>query len=128
MGPFLNVSNHPVADWSQAQRAGALALGSALVDVPFPHVDPAADDREIANLGAELVTSVLAHAPAAVMVQGEHTLTFVVVAGLQRAGIDCYVATTTRDARVEVEPDAQVKTSRFVFARWRRYPRLFTGS
>ena len=66
MGPFLNVSNHPVADWSQAQRAGALALGSALVDVPFPHVDPAADDREIANLGAELVTSVLAHAPAAV--------------------------------------------------------------
>ena len=40
---LINFTNHPAARWSEAQRMAARQYG-AVVDLPFPEVDPAASE------------------------------------------------------------------------------------
>jgi hypothetical protein len=119
-GPFVNLTNHPSSEWAVVQTNAALRLGGGVVDVPFPRVSPEADQKDLEQLAEKLLGDVLSLGAAAVGVQGEHTLSLLLVARLQAAGIDCYAATTPRVAEV-VEG---TKTSQFTFTRWRKYPSL----
>ena len=129
---FLNVSNHPSADWDDAQRAAAEALAHGPVeDLPesFPTVDPAASDDEVLTLARALADRIISQAPAAVFVGGEPGVAMAATIFLLEAGLRVVTATTRREA-VEVQDDgATIKRSEFRFVQWRNVslPRT-TGS
>ena len=119
---FLNLSNHPLAGWPATQRAQAEALGGEILDEPFPDVPPEATTAQVAAMAAALAARVEALRPAAIMIQGEFTLTFCLAAMLESRGLACYAATTRRV--VEMVPGADgvlQKRSRFEFVQLRRY-------
>jgi hypothetical protein len=121
---FLNLSNHPAAMWSPAQRAAAEALGGGIVDEPFPDVPAKAGPREVSAIGAALAERLLPLSPAAAMIQGEFTLAFYLVGEFESRGIACYAATTRRVVELAAQPDGTVeKKTRFEFVRFRRYVR-----
>ncbi len=123
MGRFINLTNHPSPKWSAPQRDAALALGDSIVDLPFPDVPVDADELWLRRMAGELAARI---APDdTVCVQGEFTLAFPVVAELQRKGTRCVAAATERDV-VEGQDasGATIKTHRFVFRRFREYPRV----
>ena len=41
---FINYSSHPYAQWSAEQKAAAQVYGK-VIDLAFPAIDPAADER-----------------------------------------------------------------------------------
>lgn len=114
---FINFSNHPSACWSEEQRAAAFLIGERIVDVPFPAVDPFASKEEIDEKGRIYAERIAAMRPAAVMCQGEFTLSCRVIHLLQEQGIRVLAACTERDVK---EEDGK-KISRFVFAQFREY-------
>lgn len=122
---LINLSNHPSANWSIEQTGAAHKLFGEIVDLPFPVVNPTDDEIQISKLASDMVCKVLQLAagetPVFVHLMGEMTLTFTLVAALQRKGISC-VASTTRRVTIETEPG--VKQSFFQFVRFRNYPQL----
>ena len=119
---FLNISNHPAAQWPDKQREAAERLGGAIVDEPFPEVPPETSSQQTADLGAKLLRKVLALGPTAAMVQGEFVLSFYLVLALEARKIPCYAATTRRVVEVATLGDgATRRVSRFEFVQFRRY-------
>jgi hypothetical protein len=119
---FLNLTNHPSDRWPAAQRARAESLAGDIIDEPFPDVPPDADPAQIAAIGQGILHRVVARAPAAVLVQGEFTLTFYLVQQLQSRGIPCFAATTRRPVETLTRPEGVVeKNSPFDFVQFRRY-------
>jgi CRISPR-associated protein Csx16 len=117
---FVNLSSHSSSDWSEAQRHAALRLASEIKDLRFPSVSPEAGIAEIAALADRVVARLATELPGAThaMVQGEFTLAYTLVHQLQKRGIVCLAATTTREV---LEDSGGVKTSRFEFVRFREY-------
>lgn len=117
---FVNLSNHPSACWSAAQKEAALKLAPEIGDWPFPEVPPEAEAAEIADLADKTVATLAAALPGAthVMVQGEFTLAHALVRRLQQRGLVCLAATTRREV---LEDYGAVKTTRFTFMRFREY-------
>jgi len=123
---LVNLSNHPAVSWKEAQRAAAEQAYGTVVDLDFPNVPPDADEAAVAAIArttADTCLALLTPSPEAwhaVHVMGELTLTFAVVALLQRAGLRCIASTT--DRLVERDPtDPEELTKRFVFVRFRDY-------
>lgn len=114
---FVNISNHKLEDWPPEQTAAAQALAPTLRELPFPTVDPDADEEAVTVLVESIVADVPPNTTHA-MVQGEFTLTFALVRRLQARGIICLAATTHRD--VISEPDGS-RRYRFRFRRFRCY-------
>jgi len=122
MGAFINISNHPSAQWTDEQRQAALTVRPGIdriVDVPFPAVPPEADKNDIIRMAIDVIRECPKDA-VAIMVQGEHTLTARLVAQflLFRPHIRCYAATSER--RVIDHGDGR-KTAEFRFVRFREY-------
>jgi CRISPR-associated protein Csx16 len=119
---LVNLSNHPSACWSEAQKEAALQLATEIWDLPFPAVLPEVDAEEINALADAVVTRLVTEAPGAThaMVQGEFTLAHALVRKLQQIGIVCIAATTRREV---VEQPGGAKTTRFNFVRFREYSR-----
>jgi CRISPR-associated protein Csx16 len=117
---LINLSNHPSACWSEAQKEAALELAPGIRELPFPTVPPEADAPEIAALADRVVTLLKTEFPGAThaMVQGEFTLAHALVRKLQQMGIVCVAATTRREV---VEQSGGAKTTRFDFVRFREY-------
>ncbi len=113
---FINLSNHPSADWPDAQKEAAIAMAPNLQDVTFPDVDPAATGESIMKLAKTITKELPEHATYA-MVMGEHSLIVPLVLGLKSRGIRCYAATTQRDVK---EVDG-IKQSRYEFVAFREY-------
>jgi hypothetical protein len=120
MGIFLNISNHPSAGWSEAQKSAAFELADTIEDIAFPNVPPSATLAEVEKMALDLSVEVPVETTHA-LVQGEFTLCFELVRRLQARGIICLAATT--DRRVEVAPDG-AKTSTFKFVQFRSFPEL----
>ena len=117
---FLNLSNHPSANWSAEQTDAATRLYGEIIDLPFPVVDPAGDEKYIADLADEYCQKVLALAEGkniTVHLMGEMTLTFAILQRLHAHGVPCVASTTRRET---VEKDG-VKTSIFKFVKFRHY-------
>lgn len=122
---LVNLTNHPSSAWAMPQREAAEAFGGVR-DVPFPTVPPEADTAVVADLADALVRDLLAQVDPVhdvVHVMGEMTLTYALVARLQRAGIRCVASTTERRILAE-DAERGPKTSVFHFVRFRDYPRL----
>jgi hypothetical protein len=118
---FLNLSNHPSANWSAEQTEAARQLSGEIVDLPFPAVDPVGDEDYIASIVDEYLCKVLEISEGqdvTVHLMGEMTFTFALVQRLHILGIPC-VASTTRRETVEY-PDGR-KESFFQFVQFRKY-------
>lgn len=124
---LLNLSNHPLSTWPDAQRSAAEEEFGSVRDQPggFPRVPPDATEKAVRALAEQTVDAVLADPPAAVFVVGEHRLTAILVARLQAKQIRCVTATAERDADAEPQPDGAVRrTATYRFVRWADYPAL----
>ncbi len=119
---LINLTNHPAAMWSDEQRSAAERYGS-VADMPFPPVPPEATEEDVVRLADEITDRILRRRPDAVLCQGEMTLTYAIVRRLAREGVPALAACTERVTSEAPQPDGSViKTSRFLFRGFRRYP------
>lgn len=118
---LINCTNHPYEMWNDAQRKAAETYGE-VVDLPFPHIEPeltAADLRKLADYYCEKIES---RRPAAVIVSGEFSFTFMLVDKLLRDGIKV-MCSCSRRMTVETKKDdgTSEKRSVFMFEGFREY-------
>ncbi len=121
---FINLSNHSVAKWGEAQKKAAHAIDEerAIHDLPFPNVSPTASTEDIAKMADELVDKLVKMEATVVLVQGEMTLTYAIVSRLQETGITAVAACTERKSVEKLQEDGSVlKTSVFEFVQFRSY-------
>jgi len=114
---LLNLSNHPLSSWQEAQKAEAERLFSRVEDMPFPAVPPEADEEAIDALVDEYFEAIVKQSPAGVHIMGEMTFTCRLVEKLKAHGITCLASTTERIAREE----GGRKVTEFRFSRFRKY-------
>ncbi|HQP38108.1 MAG TPA: TM1812 family CRISPR-associated protein, partial [Polyangiaceae bacterium] len=96
---FLNLSNHPLETWSEAQlrAARALKFGEPRdLDGGMPIVPPEASTEEVARLASHLADRAVELHAAGAHVAGDFSLTHALVLELQARAIRCYAATTSR--------------------------------
>ena len=99
---FINLSNHPLNEWDNAQQLAAKAYGR-LENMAFPIVSPQATDKDIHQLADEWVARIeekYRDAEIAVHVMGEMTLTYAIVSRLKAVGIVCLASTTRREVKM----------------------------
>lgn len=111
MKTFVNFSNHPSPSWSVEQIIAAEQYGE-IQDYPFPAVPGDAQEEEIASIADIAVEKILSMNPAAVMCQGEFTLTFAVISRLIKAEIPVLAACSERQVQ-ETEDGRKLVTFRF---------------
>ena len=92
---FVNLTNHPSAQWEREQTETALALAERIEDVCFPNVPPEASEKDLSAI-AEACVAQLPPGSTHALVQGEFTLAFEIVRRLQKRNITCVAATTER--------------------------------
>jgi len=120
---MVNFSNHPSDKWSAAQKNAAVSaalqpfdIHVGIVDVPFPDVDPEANEEAVGlhvERSMERILSALAVPSEPVFVAGEFSVAFAVTAALRTRGTPVVTATTRRT--VEELPDGKtVRTFKFV--------------
>jgi hypothetical protein len=114
---LLNLSNHPSTAWPQNQLASASRWGD-IQDLPFPQIDPSAQQNNIEALAKSYLTKILKLNPAAVHLMGELTFSFALVHLLKSHGFTVLASTTHRTT--EVRPDG-TKISKFEFVQFRHY-------
>lgn len=118
---LVNFTNHPAARWSQPQQEAARRWG-AVVDLPFPEVDPADDEASLDAIAGLWAGRILELEPDAVLCQGECTLSYRVTRLLLAAGVPVLAACTRRQSAEQLQPDGStLKRSIFGFVRFRRY-------
>lgn len=121
MSCFINYSNHPSSSWSAEQLSAAHEHGE-IVDIPFTSVSPDADEKDISQLAERDVEVIMDYNPAAVLVQGEFTLTYRVVTMLLEKGVKVVAACAERRTEEWTEPDgSHVKKAVFRFVKFREY-------
>lgn len=117
---FINLSNHPLRHWGDAQRAAAEEYGE-IVDLPFPAVDGQSSEQEVSLLADSYVGRIMSMGSPqelTVHIMGELTFTFMVVTRLKELGIRCVASTTERKTTYNADG---VKLSEFSFVRFREY-------
>lgn len=123
---LINLSNHPSADWPEAQLKAAQFYGP-VTDLSFPVINPSAETFNIELLAETYeiqVRQLLTKESTgynAVHLMGELTFCFALAVRLQKVGIPCLVSTTNRQA---IDAPDGSKISRFEFVRFREYPEL----
>ncbi len=117
---FLNLSNHPVSQWSADQLEAARQYGEVR-DLPFPQINPDATEDGINSL-VEQYLSVIRQvgSPQEVVVHlmGELTFCFALVERLKAEGYTCLASTTER---IVSQIDSQTKQATFRFVKFRKY-------
>lgn len=120
---FINLSNHPVAEWGEAQKTAAKQFGEA-IDMPFPAIDATSDINAIIALANEHLLKVQQLASplnATVHLMGEQTFCYSLLKRLQRAGYKCVASTTKRSVITNGNNERIVS---FCFDRFREYENL----
>ena len=92
---FINYSNHPSPQWSEAQLAAAEKYGE-IIDIPFMQVDPYLSSEQVRDAAAAEAEIIMGYHPDVVMCQGEMTLSYHIVAILKAKGIPVVGATSER--------------------------------
>ena len=117
---FINFSNHPSCNWSDAQLAAAKRYGD-IRDLPFPAVNEHSSEEDVSLLADSFVSQILSLGKPedlTVHIMGEMTFTFMAVTRLKQHGIRCVASTTER--KVTCRSDG-TKVSEFSFVRFREY-------
>ncbi len=105
---FINCSNHPSEKWCGEQRQEAEKYG-IIVDIPFPEVDPACTAEQVRELADRICEKINQYNAAAVMCQGEFTLTYSIVSRLKRKGIITLAACSRRKTEETVKEDGSIQ-------------------
>lgn len=117
-----SISNHPVSAWGPDQIAACnLPAGELPIHIPFPNVSPEMLAHEVADLAAEIVDQICNldfPSKSRIMVQGEMTLTYLLVKFLKQAK---YVPVAATSERETVDNPDGTKTARFRFVQFREY-------
>jgi len=114
---LINLSNHPFSSWSENQQQTAIRQYGEVVDLPFPHIDPATDHDQVLMLAEDYHSKIRQMPPATVHLMGELTFCFILADLLRKVGIACVASTTRR----EVVMHNEVKTAVFDFVIFRPY-------
>jgi len=120
---LINLSNHPLTNWSDLQIKTANDLYGKVVDIAFPEIPPDADEyliEELANDYKDICLETLSNYPNennAVHIMGELTFCFSLITALKKNGIVCVASTTDRNT---VQSDG-IKYSEFKFVNFRGY-------
>lgn len=120
---FINLSNHPSSEWSEKQKKAALEYGEIL-DLPFPNVNPDADELEIEMLANQYCQKIIDTANGATCVvhpMGEMSLAFALISLLMKNNIDCFASTSQRHS---IKMDNNTKKIIFDFVKFRKYKLL----
>ena len=115
---FINHSNHPSAQWDEVQRREAERYGP-IVDVLFPGINPNSTSDEVQKLVNLNGATILKQHPSVVMVQGEFTYTYNLVAFLKSHQIKVVAATSERI--VKTLEDGKTKQVEFSFVQFREF-------
>ena len=83
---FVNLSNHPSAEWGKAQTKAAFEFAERIEEIAFPAVPPDADEEAIKAIAEKCMAQIPPETSHA-LVQGEFTLTVELVRRLQAQGI-----------------------------------------
>ena len=122
---LLNLTNHPVNHWPDAQRAEADRRWGEIIALPFPAVDPEAPICAVSAQARDIVQEAAARQPDAVLCQGEMTMTMALVLYFQLEGIPTYAACSRREVTEQKTLDGSVrKVSCFRFVTFREYPKF----
>ena len=95
---FINLSNHPSANWSEKQLAEAQKYGE-IIDMSFPVVSPTEDEAYIASLVTNYLKNILScyHPVRDVFhIMGEMCFSFSLIKKLQERGFTCLASTSER--------------------------------
>lgn len=117
---LINLSNHPVSNWSSEQLKSASKYGD-IIDIPFPIIDPSGDEEYIAKLVEDYIGKIEQYPnkdDIIIHLMGEMTFTFAIVVRLQDLGYKCIASTTKRDVK---EITSLKKEVSFGFVRFRKY-------
>ena len=121
MSVFLNVSNHSSRQWSNKQRAEAEKYGK-IVDIRFPPVPADISAEEVKKIAKRTFEVICQYDCSVVMLQGEFTLTYLLVILLMQAGFRVVAACSDRQATEQVDEDGNsIKCSQFTFVQFREY-------
>ena len=119
---MLNLTNHPYAEWPEAQRMAAIG---DVTDAPFPHVAPDWSPEEIVDKAYQFATAVADWAEVneetIALVDGHAMMAMSIVSFLQARGIKCVSVRSPRDA--EDNEDGST-TYRYNFEGWREWPEV----
>lgn len=101
MKKFVNISNHPVPGWPQAEidEASRLVNDGEVVDLPMPAIHADMTDAQLRELARDIAGSAQAMGAGAAMVAGEYSATILIIAALEARGIPCYFGMSERIAR-----------------------------
>jgi hypothetical protein len=122
---LINFSNHPFETWDENHKNAAIERYQSVKDIPFPHINPTADELDIKSEAVKYIELILKMAPDAVHIMGEMNFTFQMIYYLMKEGIECIASTTTRV--VEDFQDGTQKSS-FKFVKFRSYNFLLEDS
>lgn len=118
---FINFTNHPSNNWGVIQIKESLKYGK-IIDLPFPEVSVDADEKDINNLAEIYVKKIMEYKPKAVLVQGEMSLTFSIVARLLELNVLVLCACSSRCTTEYQNIDGtNHKLSEFRFEKYRAY-------
>jgi len=114
---LINLSNHPSANWSTNQITAASKYGD-VIDIPFPHIDPAFTTDEIAIVVEKYIHQIRKYeGVVTVHIMGEFTFCYLFINQCRPIGIPCIAATTNR----LVQEDNGKKIVSFEFVQFRPF-------
>lgn len=121
MNVLVNISNHPSAKWSDAQKS----VFDKIIDIPFPNVDPKATTTQIHELAEEYATkfyrSISIEDCCFINLVGEFSFCYILRSKLDNFyGFQFVVATTERQVVETVVDGITKKDVTFSFVQWRR--------
>ena len=121
MRNFINYTNHPSANRSEAQRQAARTYGE-IIDMAFPEIEPHWDEEQMSFLACQQAEKIIAQKPVAVLVQGEFTFSYMLISLLLQAGIRVVAACSQRCTESVInEKQETIRRSIFKFVRFRQY-------
>ena len=117
---LINLSNHPYREWQDDQRQAAEVYGPCK-DMPFPQIDPDADEKQIDELVKQYAQQIAPYTKThkvTVHLMGEMCFTYRLVKKLTCLGIITICSTTARTVHDEGNGK---RTVQFRFQRFREY-------
>lgn len=119
---LINLTNHPYSSWEETQKEASHKFGEC-IDLPFPEIDPNADEISIEIITEEYYNKIIDltnkhNSTPIVHLMGEMTFLYSMANKLREEGIRCIASTSKRNT-VDIG-DGQ-KTITFSFVRFRDY-------
>ena len=105
---FINCSNHPSETWCAEQKKAAEEYGR-IVDIRFPEVDPGCTNAQVNAEAERICGEIDQYNAAAVMCQGEFTLTYAIISRLKEKGITVLAACSRRRTEEIINDDGSTQ-------------------